>query len=69
MLKYQVGEKVIAPSGEIGVIKSAHEQRGFQAQGYFVKFSDCTLFMPEEVLKSAEQPKQYTLDDYMEELK
>ena len=66
MIKYKVGEKVYAPNGDIGVIKAAYEAKGQQAEGYTVKFEDCTLFLSQDSLRLVnEEPVQMTLDDYL----
>ena len=68
MIKYKVGEKVYAPNGDIGVIKAVHESKGSMlAEGYSVKFDDCTLFLVQDCLRLVNnEPVQLTLDDFIE---
>lgn len=55
---YSVGQRVKAPNGEIGIIKSVQEGNGVLAKGYFCTFGKWTLFMRyDSVTKLEEEPK------------
>ena len=62
---YKVGDKVKAPNGDIGTIKSVYEKSNSTAQGYMVSFSDTpmSLFMAEGTVTLVEEPKIITLDN------